>query len=339
MNISEKSIEVINLYKFYESPIASKLPGPYQLPSAVVKYFFEKKRKKYIAALSDINFTVDKHDYVLVLGPNGSGKTTLLKILAGLMFPSKGTVKILGKKLEENLSFVRSKVTLISSLTTGCALFDPFISVEQNLSLISELLRIDYNNVLKFIELLKVDKYLNYKFGALSTGTAARVILALNLAKPAEIYLFDEPAEALSPEGRELFKRILLKLKQDQKTVIYATHHPQELAEVFNRVLLLINGRIVFNGTIQDFLNKVFKGKDAYIEIEFYKEIKRDILENIDLPEKEYMGKSLIIYTNILKAHLYLNRLFSHIKVDYIKSVRIIPRSLEEAYLTYVKRR
>jgi len=339
VDIYEKTIEVINLYKFYEYPIVSKLPGPYQLPSAIVKYFFEKQRRKYITALSNINFTADKHDCLLVLGPNGSGKTTLLKILAGLMLPSKGTVKILGRKLEENLSFIRSKVALISSLTTGCALFDPFISVEQNLSLISELLRIDYNKVLEFIELLEVDEYLSYKFGALSTGTAARVILALNLAKPAEIYLFDEPTEALSPEGRELFKRILLKLKQDQKTVIYATHHPQELADVFNKVLLLINGKIVFNGTIQDFLNEAFKGKDAYIEIEFYKEIKDNILEKIDLPEKDYTGTSLIIYTNILKAHLYLNKLFSHIKVDYIKSVRIIPRSLEEAYLTYIRRR
>jgi len=234
---------------------------------------------------------------------------------------------------------VRSKVSLISSLTTGCALFDPFISVEQNLSLIADLLKINFDKILRFAELLEIDDYFEYKFGALSTGLAARVVLALNLAKSSEIYLFDEPAEALSPEGRELFKRILSELKREGKTIVYATHHPVELADIFNKVLVLVSGRIVFRGTIEEFLSEAFRGRNACIEVEFRKKIGAEDLEKISLPEVEYTRDFLRLYVNIFEAHIYLSKLLSRIKVDYIKSIKVVPRSLEEAYLIYVKRR
>jgi len=334
-------VKVENLSKVYEVTALRNLPGPRNLPSALISYLIKGRHKRQLHVLKNITFTIKRGDFVLLLGPNGSGKTTLLKILSGLMMPTSGLLQILGVQVtsDKDLFKVRKYVAYISSALTAGVLFDPLITVKQNLELMADFLGINLDDVMKYVDLFDMKKYLDYRFGALSTGLAARILLSLNLAKPAEIYLFDEPTEALSPKGRSIFKNILRELKNRGKTVIYATHHPEEFSDIFDKLMILLEGKIMFYGDINTFIDKVFKGKNTCLEVALFEESSKNRFLskiNIDSSALELSGNNVKIYCNISNVNKLIYDLFKLLNIDNIKYIKVIPRSLEEAYLTYL---
>ncbi len=330
-------VEARNLWRSFRK--AKTVGGPINMPTAIVNYVYRRLKGQYESvsyALRDVSFTVRESEFVLMLGPNGAGKTTLLKILAGILPYSKGSLKIFGEdpySSREHLREVRRRVSLIPNVMLGTAFFDAALSVERNLMITCELLGLNPARALKMADLFDLKDYLDTRLGALSTGLVARAVLALHLAKEADLYLFDEPAVALSPEGRMLFKRLLEELKREGRTVIYATHYPSELVDVFDKVLILCRGRKLFYGTTLDFTNTVFKGKDTCIEIELYNGY-RDVFTLGG--EVEVSGNRARIYCSSSEAYELLKEIVSSLREGYVRRIKVIPRSFEEAYIMYL---
>ena len=214
--------------------------------------------------LCDVTWTVREGERWVVLGPNGAGKTTLLQIAGAALFPSSGTVELLGERFgAADLGELRTRVGLSSS-----ALADRVPSHERALDVVvtaaygvlgrwSE--RYDGADVARAQELLGrmgLRAFGDRRFGTLSEGERKRVLLARALMTDPELLLLDEPAAGLDLGAREALLRLLTRLAEDPSAppTVLVTHHVEEVPVGTTHALLLSRGRSVAAGPVREVL-------------------------------------------------------------------------------------
>lgn len=187
-------------------------------------------------ALNDINFDIYGSEFISILGPSGCGKSTLLDILAGLSAQSTGTVCIDG----EAVVGPDSKRGIVMQ---GYALF-PWRTVRKNVEYGLELQKVPKNMrheiSEKYINLVGLEKFVNYRPNELSGGMKQRVAIARALAYDPQILLMDEPFGALDAQTREVLQDELLNIwSTTQKTIVFVTHSIDEAIYLSDRVVVL----------------------------------------------------------------------------------------------------
>jgi putative ABC transport system ATP-binding protein len=201
-----------------------------------------------IDVLKDITFSVPKAKFYVIRGPSGSGKTTILNIIGGIDKPTSGKITIqeqeLTEKDEDSLSdfrcntvgYVFQSYNLVSTLT-----------VSENIAFPMEWTRKPASEILKRVsELLETIGLMNraYHFPSqLSGGEQQRVAFARALANDPPIILADEPTGNLDEKNVEKIIQILRNLREQEKTIIIATHEPQ-ISELADQVLYLKDGHL-----------------------------------------------------------------------------------------------
>jgi len=203
-------------------------------------------------ALNNISFSIDKGEFVAVVGRNGSGKSTLAKHFNGLLLPTNGTVCVFDKYThEEGLIWeIRSQVGMVFQNPDNQIVAT---TVEEDVAFGPENLGVSPEEIRKRIEesLDKVNmiKYMHHSPHMLSGGQKQRVAIAGVLAMHPKCLVLDEATSMLDPIGRRDVMGILRKLnKEDGITVILITHHMDEAAHA-DRVLVINNGQLVLEGT------------------------------------------------------------------------------------------
>jgi iron complex transport system ATP-binding protein len=214
--------------------------------------------------LADVDWTVSEGERWVVLGPNGAGKTTLLQIAGAALFPSRGSVELLGERFGAvDLGELRTRVGLSSA-----ALGDRVPGHEKALDVVvtasygvvgrwSE--RYDEADVARARELLArmgLRAFAARRFGTLSEGERKRVLLARALMTDPELLLLDEPAAGLDLGAREALLRLLTRLSGDEDAppTVLVTHHVEEVPVGTTHALLLSRGRSVAAGPVADVL-------------------------------------------------------------------------------------
>ena len=214
--------------------------------------------------LADIDWTVRADEHWVVLGPNGAGKTTLLHVAGAALFPTRGTVELLGERFgAADLGELRTRVGLSSS-----SLADRVPPQEKALDVVitasygvvgrwSE--RYDGADVTRARELLArmgLRSFADRRFGTLSEGERKRVLLARALMTDPELLLLDEPAAGLDLGAREALLRLLSRLAQDSAAppTVLVTHHVEEVPVGTTHALLLSRGRNVAAGPVREVL-------------------------------------------------------------------------------------
>ena len=214
--------------------------------------------------LADVSWTVREGERWVVLGPNGAGKTTLLQIAGAALFPSSGTVELLGERFgAADLGELRTRVGLSSS-----ALADRVPSHERALDVVvtaaygvlgrwSE--RYDSADVARAQELLGrmgLRAFGDRRFGTLSEGERKRVLLARALMTDPELLLLDEPAAGLDLGAREALLRLLTRLAEDPSAppTVLVTHHVEEVPIGTTHAMLLSRGKSVAAGPVREVL-------------------------------------------------------------------------------------
>ena len=214
--------------------------------------------------LSDVEWTVREGERWVVLGPNGAGKTTLLHVAGASLFPTRGTVDLLGERFgRTDLGELRTRVGLSSS-----SLADRVPPHEKALDVVvtasygvvgrwSE--RYDAPDVERAQTLLGrmgLRAFADRRFGTLSEGERKRVLLARALMTDPELLLLDEPAAGLDLGAREALLRLLTRLAQDEDAppTVLVTHHVEEVPVGTTHALLLARGRSIASGPVAEVL-------------------------------------------------------------------------------------
>lgn len=199
-----------------------------------------------IEALKETNFSVDKGEFVAIIGPSGSGKSTLLTIAGGLQSPSYGEIWINGRALNEKKEKARAKVRFeeIGFILQASNLV-PFLTVKKQLQLVDKVNKAKENragfDLLKRLGLEKlVDKYPE----ELSGGERQRVAIVRALYNDPTIILADEPTASLDTEkAYEVVKILAKEAKEKNKATIMVTHDLR-LVDYCDKVYLMEDGRL-----------------------------------------------------------------------------------------------
>lgn len=208
--------------------------------------------------LNGINLTVEKGEVVVILGPSGSGKSTLLRSINFLEHPSSGIIEINGIKIDSKTA---NKKDILALRTSTAMVFQHYnlfknLTVLQNVMIgLTSVKKMDKNKAREiaeeFIDKVGLKDRMNYYPSQLSGGQQQRVGISRALALNPEVLLFDEPTSALDPE---LVDEVLLTIKQlanEGNTMIIVTHELGFAREVADKVILMEDGIIVEEGTVE----------------------------------------------------------------------------------------
>lgn len=204
------------------------------------------------AGCAGINLSVGEGQIFGFLGPNGAGKSTLVKMLVGLLFPTSGTARILGKPLG-NLE-IRRKVGFLPENFR----YQDWLTGEELLGFHASLYRMSRAEKARRVpEVLKrvgLGDKAKQKVGSYSKGMQQRVGLACALLPDPELIFLDEPTSALDPLGRREVRQIMLELRDRGKTVFLNSHLLSEIEMICDRVAIINKGRIVAEGALGELL-------------------------------------------------------------------------------------
>ncbi len=205
-------------------------------------------------ALDNLNLTVYRGEIFGLLGPNGSGKTTAIKLMLGLLFPSKGKIRILGKSPR----YVGNK-KYIGFLPEETYLY-PYQNAEEALYFYGRLFGLPRHICAKrvddLLEMVGLTKARKRPLKEYSKGMARRIGIAQALINDPELIFLDEPTTGLDPIGTREIKDLILQLKNHGKTVLLCSHLLADVEDICDRISILYGGKIRSQGTVAELLSK-----------------------------------------------------------------------------------
>jgi len=213
------------------------------------------KRYREITALADVSLRVGEKKIFTVLGPNGSGKTTMLRIMASIDRPTSGEVFIEGRKINDrNRSQARRRSTMVFQKT---ALFNTTVykNVAYGLKLRGYSRKEIDEKIEEALSLVKLRGYKNRPAKKLSSGEKQRVSLARALVLKPNLLLLDEPTANLDPKNVSIIEETISRInRENDTTIVMATHNIFQAETLTNRVALLLGGKIAQIGGPQEVL-------------------------------------------------------------------------------------
>src|SRR3954452_17300099 len=204
-----------------------------------------------VRALTGLNLTIHRGEVFGLLGPNGSGKSTTIKLLLGLIFPTRGSARVLGHpagdtSVNEKIGFLPEESYLYR-----------FLNGEEILRFYGKLFKIPRKTLNKRVPMLLdtvgLDaKSRKRKLREYSKGMARRIGLAQAMINDPDLILLDEPTTGLDPIGTREMKDLILSLKQQGKTVLLCSHLLADVQDVCDRITILFRGRMQTLGQVRD---------------------------------------------------------------------------------------
>jgi iron complex transport system ATP-binding protein len=212
--------------------------------------------------LRDISWTARSDESWVVIGPNGAGKTTLLQVAAAMLFPTEGSIEILGESVDEaDLGDLRTRIGFAST-----AVADRVPAAEKVIDLVltasygilgrsaEDYDSFDVTRAVELLDALGCAHLIRRRFSTLSEGERKRVQIARALMADPELLLLDEPAAGLDLGGREDLLRRVAALVRDPRSpmMVLVTHHVEEVPEGFTHAMLLRKGSVLAAGPVQE---------------------------------------------------------------------------------------
>jgi len=206
-------------------------------------------------AVKDISFKINRNEIIGILGPNGCGKTTTIGMILGLLKPSQGKVLINGIEIENNRVDLLNKLNFISPYIE----LPKKLTVRQNLEVYGRLYdiknlkgKIDY-----LCEKLRLNELINKITGELSSGQKNKVSLAKSIINDPTVLLLDEPTASLDPETGDFVRNFLEEYqKENQTSILLASHNMIEVERLCSSVLMMNNGSIIDKGSPEELIEK-----------------------------------------------------------------------------------
>ena len=230
----------------------------------------ENENVEYTAALNDLDLSINKGEFVAILGHNGSGKSTLAKLLNGQIFPTSGDILICGMNTKDDKKIweIREKCSMVfqnpDNQMVATTVENEVAFGPENLQVKNPELR---QRVDEAIRLVGMQDYVKKSPSELSGGQKQRVSIAGVIAMLSDCIIFDEPTAMLDPKGRADVMNIIHDLnKKYKKTVVHITHYMEEAA-LADRIIVLNKGRKELEGSAREVFSNVKEMKDLGLTV------------------------------------------------------------------------
>jgi ABC-2 type transport system ATP-binding protein len=220
--------------------------------SGLKKVFNDFWGKPKVTAIDGLDIEIKRGTITGLLGPNGAGKSTLMKVLLGHLYPTAGSIQVLGKdprdvKIKEQIGYLPERTSFYTNLTAQETL--KFFS--KLLGLSNDDAKVRISQLLKMVGLDNIGKRL---VGEFSHGMRKRLGLAQSLLNDPDLLLLDEPTAGLDPVGCREIKDLILTLGQRGKTILLTTHLLADVQDVSDTIMIMYGGRLQASGPINELL-------------------------------------------------------------------------------------
>ena len=220
-----------------------------------------------ITALNGLNIELNQGTIVGLLGPNGAGKSTLIRLLSGVMKPTSGNASLYGFDLLKDTNEVKRITGL---LPEEYALYEK-LSVFEYLQFISALYDVPSEvfekRVFDYANRLEVNDLIDRLIETLSKGQKQKVALMASLIHEPQVLFLDEPLANLDVKAQREVKQIILEYKRQNRIIVIATHLLDNVKHICDEILLITQGVIRFQGTIEEFQGNAINLEEAYLQM------------------------------------------------------------------------
>lgn len=266
----DKAIIVDRLVKNFE--VTEREPG---LTGAVRSLFSPKK--KIVHALRSISFTIQPGELVGFIGPNGAGKTTTLKTLSGLLFPTSGFVSVLEYDPWDRRPEFLKQIALVMGQKNQLWWDLPAIETFELNRAIYEIPRRQYEeNLDELVELLDLGKLLKTQVRKLSLGQRMRMELTAALLHKPKVLFLDEPTIGLDLVAQQRIRDFIYEYnKKYEATILLTSHNMNDLIDLARRVIVIDEGKILFDGALENLVERFAKEKIINVTLSSENDIKR----------------------------------------------------------------
>ena len=246
------------------------------------------KSFKTVQAVKGIDLHIPEGQFVALLGPNGAGKTTLVEMIEGIQKPDRGEISIMGKKWKGN----EDELHRIIGLSLQETRFIDKLRVSETLLLFARFFNLGRERVKEIIAIVGLEeKHKSYVVN-LSGGQRQRLAIGIALINNPAILLLDEPTTGLDPNARREIWEILKTLKARAKTsMILTTHYMEEAENLCDYIIIMDNGVILKEGTLQQLLED--DSHEKVVEFTAERALLREELFSSDLQFNIHPGETI----------------------------------------------
>jgi ABC-2 type transport system ATP-binding protein len=265
-------ISVSNLQKFFK--VYKHHPGSL----GALRNLFSRAYK-LVRAVDGVSFQIQPGELVGYIGPNGAGKSTTLKMLTGLLVPSGGELRVNGRvPWRERQTYVASIGAVFGQRTT--LWWD--LPVVESLDLLQHIYKIPprrfHHNLAAFRELLELDPFLYTPVRSLSLGQRMRADLCAALLHDPVLLFLDEPTIGLDVVAKERMRQFIQHVNRERgMTVILTTHDLSDVEKLCERVMIIDQGRLLFDGQLEALKNRFGGQRELIVDfVEVYENVAID---------------------------------------------------------------
>lgn len=282
-----------------------------------------KRFNKYVHAVKNVSFEIQKGNVYGILGPNGSGKSTTLGIVLNVVNKTSGSFEWFGGKVATHEAL--KKVGAIIERPN----FYPYMSAKENLELVCKIKGTSFQKVDEKLELVGLLERKNDKFRTYSLGMKQRLAIASALLNDPEILILDEPTNGLDPQGIRQIRDIIKVIAAQGTTILLASHLLDEVEKVCSHVVVLRKGEMLYQGTVNNMLDQI-----SFFELQTndIQKLQTVLATHPEIEKMVEQNGKLLVYTkkeliaSDLNAFLFQN----NIALDHLVKRK---NSLEEQFL------
>ena len=214
----------------------------------VSKYFGKTK------VLDNISFNIPENSIIGILGPNGSGKSTLMRIIAGLIRSWEGEILFEGKPVRDNNRYLHRLGFLIEDPA-----FYEHLTADENLKMLARLTESPITDIVSVLEKVNLRGCGDKLVHQFSYGMKQRLGIAQSILNDPSVIFLDEPSNGLDPHGIIQMNNIIRGLNKQGKTICISTHVIEQVKELCSHIVILKEGGIILNDSVQNLLSRSTK--------------------------------------------------------------------------------
>ncbi len=233
------------------------------------------------AAISDVNLTVRKGEFMGLLGPNGAGKSTTLKAITGLLMPTSGSVRIAGIDIKDHRHAMEH---------VGCVIETPepypgFTPAEV-MQYVGRIYGLDKREIeirsRDVLETMRMWEWRNKKIGEFSKGMRQRVVIAQALLPNPDTIILDEPTSGLDPRGMIEIRQTLAEMKHRDVSLLISTHILSEVSEICGSVTMIRDGRVIASGDVSRLIRGTEADNSITLEIRTLRPLTKQVISDLE---------------------------------------------------------